>query len=71
MTLWRQPFEGQPAIPGQIRTSAAIRPKIVMLCSTKAPRKSGRSERLFATLQDRLPKELRLAGIETVEAANA
>ncbi len=36
-----------------------------------SPQARGRSERLFATLQDRLPKELRLAGIETVEAANA
>ena len=31
----------------------------------------GRSERAFHTLQDRLPKELWLAGIDTVEAANA
>jgi transposase len=30
----------------------------------------GRSERAFGTLQDRLPKELKLAGIRTVEAAN-
>jgi hypothetical protein len=30
----------------------------------------GRSERAFRTLQDRLPKELRLAGIDEVEAAN-
>ena len=36
-----------------------------------SPQARGRSERLFATLQDRLPKELRLAGIKTVEAANA
>jgi hypothetical protein len=36
-----------------------------------SPQARGRSERLFRTLQDRLPKELRLAGIETVEAANA
>ena len=36
-----------------------------------SPQARGRSERLFATLQDRLPKELRLAGIATVEAANA
>ena len=31
----------------------------------------GRSERAFATLQDRLPKELKLAGLTDVEAANA
>jgi transposase len=30
----------------------------------------GRSERAFRTLQDRLPKELRLAGISDVETAN-
>jgi hypothetical protein len=30
----------------------------------------GRSERAFRTLQDRLPKALRLAGISTVERAN-
>ena len=36
-----------------------------------SPQARGRSERVFGTLQDRLPKELRLAGITTVEAANA
>jgi transposase len=36
-----------------------------------SPEARGRSERLFRTLQDRLPKELRLAGITTIAAANA
>ncbi len=36
-----------------------------------SPEARGRSERAFRTLQDRLPKELALAGITTVEAANA
>ncbi len=36
-----------------------------------SPQARGRSERMFATLQDRVPKELRLAGIATVAAANA
>ena len=36
-----------------------------------SPQARGRSERAFQTLQDRLVKELRLAGITTVEAANA
>jgi transposase len=36
-----------------------------------SPQARGRSERLFQTLQDRLVKELALAGIATVEAANA
>jgi transposase len=35
-----------------------------------SPQARGRSERAFGTLQDRLVKELRLAGITTVEAAN-
>ena len=36
-----------------------------------SPEARGRSERMFATLQDRLVKELALAGITSVEAANA
>ena len=35
-----------------------------------SPQARGRSERAFQTLQDRLVKELALAGIETIEAAN-
>jgi transposase len=35
-----------------------------------SPQARGRSERLFRTLQDRLPKELRLAGIASIEEAN-
>lgn len=35
-----------------------------------SPEARGRSERTFRTLQDRVPKELRLAGITTIEAAN-
>ena len=36
-----------------------------------SPQARGRSERAFRTLQDRLPKELALAGITTADAANA
>jgi hypothetical protein len=36
-----------------------------------SPQARGRSEGLFQTLQDRVPKELALAGIATMEAANA
>jgi len=35
-----------------------------------SPQARGRSERVFSTLRDRLPKEFKLAGIVTVEAAN-
>jgi len=36
----------------------------------RSPQAKGRVERLFGTLQDRLVKELRLAGINTMEEAN-
>lgn len=35
-----------------------------------SPQARGRSERMFGTLQGRLPKELELAGIKTLEEAN-
>src|SRR5271168_1314519 len=43
---------------------------IDILCAN-SPQAKGRVERAFGTLQDRLVKELRLAGISTVTAANA
>jgi hypothetical protein len=42
----------------------------VVALERRAPEARGRCERAFRTLQDRLPKELALAGITTVEAAN-
>lgn len=42
----------------------------VELESTSVPQAKGRVERLNATLQSRLPIELRLAGITTLDAAN-
>ncbi|MBU4580620.1 ISNCY family transposase, partial [Patescibacteria group bacterium] len=41
-----------------------------MLISAHSPEAKGRVERVFKTLQDRLVKELRLAGISTIEEAN-
>jgi hypothetical protein len=38
--------------------------------AAQSPQAKGRIERLFATLQDRLVKEMRLAGIDHIEAAN-
>jgi hypothetical protein len=35
-----------------------------------SPQARDRSERVFETLQDRLPKDFKLAGIDTVEAAD-
>jgi transposase len=42
----------------------------IELIPAYSPEARGRSERMFATLQDRLPKELRLAGITSMDAAN-
>jgi len=42
----------------------------IRLISAYTPQAKGRIERLFQTLQDRLVKELRLAGISDVETAN-
>ncbi len=41
------------------------------LVTAHSPEAKGRIERLFGTLQDRLVKELRLAGISTIPEANA
>jgi transposase len=43
----------------------------VQMIPAYSPQARGRSERNFGTWQGRLPQELRLAGIGTVEAANA
>ena len=43
----------------------------IELIAAYSPEARGRSERMFGTLQKRLPQELRLAGITTMEDANA
>ena len=49
------------------RALAAL--NIDIICAN-SPQAKGRVERAFGTLQDRLVKELRLAGIASIEAAN-
>ncbi len=48
----------------------ALRELGVELIPAHSPQAKGRVERLFKTFQDRLIKEMRLAGIVTLEAAN-
>ncbi len=43
----------------------------VQMIAAYSPQARGRSERSFGTWQGRLPQELRLAGMTTVEGANA
>lgn len=42
----------------------------IELIPAYSPEARGRSERMFRTLQDRLPKEMRLAGIKSIEEAD-
>jgi transposase len=48
----------------------ALRELGMQMIPAYSPQARGRSERNFATWQGRLPQELRLAGIQTVEQAN-
>jgi transposase len=48
----------------------ALRQLGITLIPAYSPEARGRSERVFRTLQDRLPKELALAGITDIAAAN-
>ena len=48
----------------------ALRQLGIDLIPAYSPEARGRSERMFGTLQKRIPQELRLAGITTMDAAN-
>jgi transposase len=49
----------------------AMRELGIEMIAAYSPQARGRSERNFGTWQNRLPQELRLAGMRTLEAANA
>src|SRR6202167_5638988 len=57
---------------GEIRTQfgRALQELGIEWIAAHSPQAKGRIERLFETLQDRLVKEMRLAGIDSMEAAN-
>ena len=56
---------------GATQFGRALRQLNIDILCANSPQAKGRVERAFGTLQDRLVKELRLAGISTVESANA
>jgi transposase len=65
----RSPHRPQSAIdPTQI--ARALGQLGIELIPARSPQARGRMERLWETWQGRLPQELRLAGIRTLEAAN-
>ncbi len=58
---------GQPALS---QIGRALRELGIGWIAAHSPQAKGRIEKLFGTLQDRLVKELRLAGVHSVEQAN-
>lgn len=66
--------EGQSATSdsqGDTQFSRALKAVDIEIIYAHSPQAKGRVERLYQTLQDRLVKELRLANISDMEAANA
>ena len=64
------PQAGGPANGAPTQVGRALRQLAIQHIAAYSPQARGRCERAFATLQDRLPKELALAGITGVETAN-
>ena len=56
--------------PPRTQIGRALRELDIRWIPAHSPQAKGRIERGFGTLQDRLVKELRLAGVSTLEAAN-
>src|SRR4051812_26045854 len=56
---------------GMTQFGRALHELAIAIICANSPQAKGRVERAHKTLQDRLVKELRLAGIGTIEAANA
>jgi transposase len=66
----RSPHRRQQAA-GPTQIERALGQLAIELIPAHSPQARGRMERLWETWQGRLPQELRLAGITTLEAANA
>jgi hypothetical protein len=66
------PKAGEPVDKGRLtQVGRALKEFGIELIPAYSPQARGRSERNFGTWQGRLPQELRLANITSVEAANA
>ena len=69
--FWLTPKVGGKVDPHRLtQVGRALRELGVQMIPAYSPQARGRSERSFGTWQGRLPQELRLHGIKTVEAAN-
>src|SRR6478752_568341 len=70
--FWLTPKVGGKVDPYRLtQVGRALRELGIQMIPAYSPQARGRSERNFGTWQGRLPQELRLAGITTVEGANA
>src|SRR5665811_1312618 len=69
--FWLTPKAGGKVDPHRLtQVGRALRELGVRMIPAYSPQARGRSERSFGTWQGRLPQELRLRGIRTLEAAN-
>jgi len=69
--FFETPQAGGPVDPHRLtQVGRALRELGIQMIPSYSPQARGRSERRFGTWQGRLPQELRLAGIGTVEEAN-
>ena len=69
--FWLTPKAGGKIDPHRLtQVGRALRELGVQMIPAYSPQARGRSERNFSTWQGRLPQELRLRGIRTLEAAN-
>jgi transposase len=69
--FWQTPKVGGKVDPHRLtQVGRALRELGIQMIPAYSPQARGRSERNFGTWQGRLPQELRLAGISSVEAAN-
>ena len=70
--FWLTPKAGEKVDPHRLtQVGRALRDLGIQMIPAYSPQARGRCERSFGTWQGRLPQELRLRGICTVEAANA
>ena len=67
---WHTPAAGAGDKDNPTQVGRALAQLGIELIAAYSPEARGRSERMFGTLQKRLPQELRLAGITTMEDAN-
>jgi hypothetical protein len=69
--FWQTPKAGEPVDRQRLtQVGRALRELGIQMIPAYSPQARGRSERGFRTWQGRLPQELRVRGMTTVEAAN-